>query len=178
MHKEGIQTAPGSDPHQHKHACADVSFDVEVRLGRHRNLEGNANNTAYDSCRTDNKARNEGDDRQAQRPPACVDGHRRQEDHEECDDSPGDEEAEHDVGCDAKDIENGENLSGKGDGSAVEELGHEDLDRVEPVEVLGFTAVGDSDSHVSFAEIPEADLVEVVESYGLSDRVDQAGTWG
>lgn len=65
------------------------------------------------------------------------------------------------------------NLCGESDGGACQELVEQDLHRVEPVEWFGVGAVCDSLIVVAFAEVPEADLIEIVEAEGAGEGIDE-----
>lgn len=66
------------------------------------------------------------------------------------------------MGSDADQLEDGDDIGWEGDGGAGQQLVEQDIDGVEPVEFLGGRAVGYAFVVVTFAEVPEADLVEIV----------------
>lgn len=68
--------------------------------------------------------------------------------------------------CDTDETEDVVYFGGESNGCAGEKFIEEDIDGVEPVEVSGGGASGDAFIVVTFAEIPEADLVEIVEAQG------------
>jgi len=70
-------------------------------------------------------------------------------------------------------VKGGDDLSGKGDGGASEKLVQYDRDGVEPVKPFIFRAEGDAFVIVAFTIAPQADCVEIMESEGASDGVDQ-----
>ena len=60
-------------------------------------------------------------------------------------------------------------------GGSGEQFGHDDFDRIEPVEGLRFGAFGDAAIIVSLTEIPQTDGVEIMETDRTSNTVDQDG---
>ncbi|EAQ92387.1 hypothetical protein CHGG_00622 [Chaetomium globosum CBS 148.51] len=174
MHRKRPDAEPRGQPHEDKHADADLGVDVELLLGLGGVLEGDADDGADGAGGQDEHHLEEGGDGQRQTPPARGHGQRREEDHQEGEHGGGEEEAEHDLGGEAQDVEDGDDLRGEGDGGAGEQFVHENLDRVEPVQGGGLGAEGDARADVALAEVPQADLVEVVQADGLGDAVDQA----
>lgn len=76
-------------------------------------------------------------------------------------------------------IESAVDLGRQGDCGACEELVEEDGHGVEPVHRHWFGAVGYAFIVVAFAEVPEADLVEVVQAEGAREGVDEGYVgWG
>jgi len=62
-------------------------------------------------------------------------------------------------------------------GCAGKQLIENDGDRVEPVECLGRGTVRYTLSIVTLAEVPQPNLVKVMETKSLGDRVDDTRVW-
>lgn len=60
-------------------------------------------------------------------------------------------------------------------GRSREQLAQENLDRIKPVQRLGIRAMRDALIGIALAEIPQPDLVEIVQPNGPGDTVDQDG---
>ncbi|TGO28498.1 hypothetical protein BPAE_0027g00650 [Botrytis paeoniae] len=162
-----------TDPHKRKHLVSDTRANIQARLTRHRIFENDKHNRCDNHRGGDEKRRDKRPDGVEAGYPTRVDGEEGEEDIAETHDDAGDEEAEHDVTSDADETEDIVYFSGESDGCAGEEFIEEDIDGVEPVEVSGGGASGDAFIVVAFAEIPEADLVEIVEAEGSGERVLQ-----
>ncbi|QSZ31784.1 hypothetical protein DSL72_001353 [Monilinia vaccinii-corymbosi] len=169
----GEDRARGADPHKRKHLMANRGADIQAGLRRDDVAEDDEHDGGDDGGRRGQQGGDEGPDGVGARDPARVDGAEGEEDVDEVHDGPGDEEAEHDPAGDADQAEDLVDLGGERDGGAGEELVEQDLDGVEPVESRGLGAEGDAVGVVAFAEVPEADLVEVVEAEGAGERVGE-----
>lgn len=66
-------------------------------------------------------------------------------------------------------------MEGERTGSTGKQFIQNDLQRIKPVETFWFRTPGDPFVVVAFAEIPQPHLVEVMETDGSSDAVDQHG---
>lgn len=175
MHRKPPHAEPRRQPHKHKHLDADLDVDVELALRLGGVLERDADGRAHHARREHDHHLEERDHRQRQAPPPRPHRQRGQEHQQEPQHRAGQEETKHDLRRDTQHGQDGDDLGRQGDGRAREQLVHEDLDRVEPVEGLGRGAKGDTLVEVPFAKGPEADLVEVVQADGLGDAVDQGG---
>jgi hypothetical protein len=82
------------------------------------------------------------------------------------------------VACNLNQIQNVVDFRRESDGGTGKQLIEQDFYRVEPVERLCGRAVGNSFVVVAFAEVPEADLVEIVQAEGACERVDQLDVVG
>lgn len=162
-----------TDPHKRKHLGAHTRADIQAGLTRHRIAENDKHNRGDDCGRGDEKRRDECPDGVEAGDPTRVDGEEGEEDVAETHNDTGDEETKHDVTSDADETEDIVYFSGERNGCAGEKFIEEDIDGVEPVEVSGGGASGDAFIVVAFAEIPEADLVEIVEAEGSGERVLQ-----
>lgn len=196
---EGGEGQGGGDPRGGQHEGADVGGDVELGLHGEGVLGDEAEDGGEDGAADDADCGEEGGGDAEEGPAAGAEDEEGGGDHEEAEDDAGDEEAEHGLRADAEELEDGEHLAGERDLGAGEELVHEDLDWVEPVGPLGRGAVDDAPGLVStirslsrgrrgrvdrwvhllivvaLAEVPEADLVEVVEAQAPRHRVEEAG---
>ncbi|TGO48473.1 hypothetical protein BCON_0239g00090 [Botryotinia convoluta] len=160
-------------PHKRKHLGSHTRANIQARLTRHRIAENDKHNRCDNRRGGDEKRRDESPNGVEPGNPTRVDGEEGEEDVTETHNDTGDEEAEHDVTSDADETEDIVYFSGESNGCAGEEFIEEDIDGVEPVEVSGGGAGGDAFIVVAFAEIPEADLVEIVEAEGTGERVLQ-----
>ncbi|TGO11002.1 hypothetical protein BTUL_0119g00020 [Botrytis tulipae] len=160
-----------TDPHKRKHLGSHTRANIQARLTRHRVTENDKHNRGDNCRRGDEKRRDECPDSVEAGNPTRVDGEEGEEDVAETHNDTGDEETKHDVTSDADETEDIVDFSGESNGCAGEKFIEEDIDGVEPVEFLGGGASGDAFIIVAFAEIPEADLVEIVEAEGSGERV-------
>lgn len=144
MQQEGEEGEDGADPHEGKHLDANDGANVELVLGGEGNLGGDADDGGDDGGDDEGDDGEEADDGEEEGEKAAADGERGEKDHDKVDDGAGHEAAVHDLGADAEEGEDGDDLRGEGDAGAGEELRDEDLDGVEPVELLGLGAVRDA----------------------------------
>ncbi|TGO81313.1 hypothetical protein BPOR_1212g00020 [Botrytis porri] len=161
------------DPHKRKHLSSDAGANIQPRLTRHRISENDKHNRGDNRSGGDQKRRNKSPDGVEARDPSRIDGEEGEEDIAETHNNTRDEEAEQDVTRNADETEDIVYLGGESNGCAGEKFIEQDIDGVEPVEVFGGGARGDTFIVVAFAEIPETDLVEIVEAEGSGERVLQ-----
>ena len=141
---KGDEGADGRDPDKDHHLDADLGLDVELVLGREGELGREADGGGDDSGDADEDGGDEGDDGDGQGEPPGADDERGGEHEAEVYDGAGREEGVHDAGADSEELQDGVDLGGQGDGGAGEQLRHQHLYRVEPVEGLGFRAKRDA----------------------------------
>jgi hypothetical protein len=82
------------------------------------------------------------------------------------------------MACNLDQVQNVVDFRRESDGGTGKQFIEKDFYRVEPVERLCGWAVGYSFVVVAFAEVPEADLVEVVKTKGARERVDELDVAG
>ncbi|GMG27313.1 unnamed protein product [Aspergillus oryzae var. brunneus] len=195
LQDERQQVAAARNPHEGHHAGAQFRLNVQVivRRGEHV-LEDDEHDGCDDGGDNGEEGRKEGQNEE--RKGAEEDkgaATRREEDHDEGQNGGQDEESEHPMRGDPGDLESVGDISGEGNwillvlvsrvciegrkhtGSSGEQFGHDDLDRVEPVESLRFGAFGDATIIVSLTEIPQTDGVEIMETDGSRNTVNQDG---
>lgn len=134
---EGEVGEQGADPHKGKHLDANDGVDVELVLGGEGNLGGEADDGGNDGGDGEEDAGEEAEGGDGEGEEAGADDERGGAQEDEVEDGAGHEEAVHDLGADAEEGQDGDDLRGEGDLGASEELADEDLDWVEPVELLG-----------------------------------------
>lgn len=74
---------------------------------------------------------------------------------------------------DAQQGEDGVDLRGQSNRCAGEQLAAQDLNGIEPIQRLRVGAIGNAIAVVAFTVAPQADGVEVVQTEGLGDTVDE-----
>lgn len=173
VEEEGEVGGDGGYPHEDKHADANVGLDVELVLGGGGDLEGDADGGGNNGSDGDEDGGDAAEDGEGEGEPSGADGQRGGEHEEEVEEDAGEEEAEHEALADAEESEDGEDLGGQGDLGAGQQLAHEDLDGVEPVERLGFRAVRDAFIVVALAKVPQAYLIKVVQAEAPGDGVEE-----
>nr|POF16534.1 hypothetical protein CFP56_24052 [Quercus suber] len=166
----GEDGGPGGDPHVDEHLDAEGGADVERGDAGDGVLHDDEHDGGEDGGDGGEEGGEEGEDAEGEVGPAGVDGEGQEEDEQEAE-----------TGA----ARLGERVSreewtlpgeGKREGrtrGAGEQLALDDGDGIEPVEGLRVGAVGDALAIVALTEVPEADGVEVVQTKGLGETVDE-----
>lgn len=174
MNQPAQDGCSGSNPHEDKHLDAYLSLDVDRISGA---LDGAPEDQEH--CRGNDggdgggEGRQKSQDGQREGCPARVDGQRGQEGGGKGEAGGSQEKSKHPMGSFADEGEGVGDVGRQGDGCTSEELAEENLDRIEPVHPLWFTAEGDLVA-IAIAVAPKTDLVEVMQTQGPGDAVDQA----
>lgn len=144
LHKEGNQSNNGSHPHKGKHEDADVCADVELVLRRQGDACGNANHGSDNGRNGQQDARQAGYNDGDQAPPPREHHQRRSRQHHGVKDAAGHEERVHNLRSNPQELQDGDDFGGQRNLGASEQFVDENLDRVEPVELLIRGAVCDT----------------------------------
>lgn len=177
---EPDQVEPGPYPHKCQHGGAQTRTNVQIFRPRKLILEYHKHDRRDDGARGREQQRCESEDRDGQLseenptgfvlPPRVLgEAQRREEDAEEGQDRADQETGKHPRAGQLDQVEDVDDLGGQGDGGARQQLVEDDLDRVEPIQRFGRRAIRDSLPDISLAEVPQPDLVEIVQSDGLGD---------
>lgn len=163
----------GADPHECKHLDANLCANVELVLGGQGDPGGDANDGGDDGGDNEYNDGEQADDGEEEREQAAARGKGREEEQDGVEDGTGHETAVHDLGADAQELEDGDDLRGESNPGTGEQLANEDLDGVEPIELLWPGAKGDAFIDIAFAKVPQTNRVEIVQAQTASDRVEQ-----
>lgn len=196
MEEEGDDSEDGRDPHEDEHLDANLGGDVELVLRGEGDLGGDADGSGDDGGDADEQAGDECEDGEAEGEPASVESEGAQEHEDEVEDGAGGKEGVHDLGSQSEELQDGGDGSGEGDFGAGEKFADENFDRVEPVEGLGIGAMRDAPNWrrlsvlsveeysgmkmsvlivVAFTEVPQSNLIKVMETQATSYRVQKIG---
>jgi hypothetical protein len=162
-----------SDPHEHKHLRPKPRTDVQALLTCNDVLEDNEHNRCDNGGSSSEQSGYECPDGEGERPPPRIQYNWSQKDVDEIHTHARQEEAKHKMARNLDQVQNVVDFSWQGDGSAGQQFVEQDLDGVEPVQGLRGRAVRYPFVVVAFAEVPEADLVEVVQAQGAGEGVDE-----
>lgn len=173
MNQPPEDTKRSPHPHKRKHLRPQTRADIQVGLTRNHITEDDKHDRRDDRRSRRQQRRNKRPYHKRQLPPARVQRDGREEDRDEIHADSSQEEAEHEVACDFDQVENIVNVGGQRNGGTGKQLVEQDGNWVEPVEGAWAGAVGYALIVITFAEIPEADVVEVVETEGAGEGVDE-----
>ncbi len=166
MDKEPKQTKPCSYPHESKHVHPQTRADIQSGLAGDHVPENDEHSRRNDGRGRSQQRSNEGPDGDREAPPAGEEHDGRDEDGDEVHAHACQKEAEHEMAREPDQAQDVVDICGEGDGCPGQQFVEKDLDGIEPVESGGFRAIDDALGVVALAEIPEADLVEIVEAEG------------
>ena len=127
-----------ANPHECKHLDANDGIDVELVLRRQGNLGRDAEHSGDDGGNGEQDAGYQGKEGDEGGEETGADDEGRGAHEDKVENGAGHEEAVHDLRADAEEGEDGGYLRGEGDLGAGEELADENVDGVEPAELLGF----------------------------------------
>lgn len=175
MDDEPCQREPRGNPHEHKHPRPHGRADIQFLLRLGSILEDKTDDRADDTGRQHEDGDDEAGNGERQTPPPRFHHQRRQEDEEKRQDAPGQEEPEHDLARDPQHGQDRHHLTRQGDRGSGQQFPRDGLHRIPPEERLGLGTEGDPLIVISLAVVPQPDLVEVVQSQGLCDGVDELG---
>jgi hypothetical protein len=166
-------TETRSNPHKYKHIRPETRTDLQSSLRCNDIAENNEHDSRDDRRGCCQESGNERPNGNWEAPPPRKEHDGSDEYRDEIHANTGQEEAKHDMASNLDEIQNVVDIRRQRNCGAGKKLIEKDIDGIEPVECFRGRAIGYAFAVVALAEIPQADLVEIVEAEGAGERVDE-----